>query len=265
MKKAYVIGSNVKKSLSPLIFDYWFKQNNIVGEYHSREIDPDNFNEDVKKILEEKDVCGFNVTIPFKELIIKKIDRVDEHSEKIKAVNFVSKINGSWVGKNTDWTGFSKTINNTEKRLTKKTAVVIGYGGASRAVVYALKKESFEEIKVLNRTENKIHHLKKVKGVTPLNLKYLKDHLLGASLIINTTPTNPLKSLLIQKEVKKTLAFDIVYSPKETEFLSNFIKDKRLYGISMLVYQAAPCFEEWFGVRPVIDRELLSLLSANIK
>ena len=54
---------------------------------------------------------------------------------------------------------YSKTINNTEKRLTKKTAVVIGYGGASRAVVYALKKESFEEIKVLNRTENKIHHL----------------------------------------------------------------------------------------------------------
>ena len=77
MKKAYVIGSNVKKSLSPLIFEYWFKQNKIDGQYLSKEIEPDKFNEEIKKILKEDGVCGFNVTIPFKEIIVKKIDRTN--------------------------------------------------------------------------------------------------------------------------------------------------------------------------------------------
>ena len=265
MKKAYVIGSNVKKSLSPLIFEYWFKQNKIKGEYLSREIEPQKFNEEIKKILEEDDVCGFNVTIPFKELIIKKIDSVDRHSEKIGAVNFVTKTSSGWTGKNTDWIGFSKTINNKGSALKNKSAVVIGYGGASKAIIYALKKENFEEIKVFNRTEEKIFHLKKEKGVTPIRLEYLKNHLFEAGIIINTTPVNVLKSLLIQKEIKQSLAFDIVYKPQETDFLSHFVKNKRIYGISMLVYQAAPCFEQWFGVKPSIDQGLLNLLSNHIK
>jgi shikimate dehydrogenase len=265
MKKAYVLGSNVKKSLSPLIFEYWFKQNNIIGEYLPVEIKPNNFNEEIEKILNEDGVCGFNVTTPFKELVMEKIDKVDRHSKKIGAVNFVSKIGEKWVGKNTDWTGFSKAINSRDEKLKKKCAIVIGYGGASKAVIYALKNENFEEIKVFNRTEAKINHLKKEKGTTPLSLKDLEKHLFEADLIVNTTPTNVLKSPLIQKKIKNLLVFDIVYRPQETDFLSHFIKEKRLYGISMLVYQAAPCFEEWFGVRPIIDQELLNLLGTYIK
>ena len=265
MKKAYVIGSNVKESLSPLIFKYWFKQNKIVGEYLPREIEPENFNEELKKILEEGGVCGFNVTMPFKERVIKEIDMVDEHSKKIGAVNFVSKTENGWIGQNTDWIGFSKVINTKGAALNKKIAVVVGYGGASKAVIYALKKENFKEIKVFNRTEEKIHHLKKEKGVTPINLKHLKDHLLEADLVINTTPANALQSILTQKETIKSMAFDIVYRPEETDFLSYFDKEKRLYGISMLVYQAAPCFEEWFGVKPSIDQGLFDLLGDYIK
>ena len=265
MKKAYVIGSNVKKSLSPLIFEYWFKQNKIAGGYFEKEIDPNNFDEEVEKILEERDVCGFNVTIPFKELIIKKLDKVDEHSKKIGAVNFVSKIDGLWVGKNTDWIGFTQAVNRKRKTVNKKIAVVIGYGGASKAVIYALKKENYEEIKLFNRTEEKIHHLKKEKGITPINLEHLKEHLSGADIIINTTPVNALQSILIQKKTIKSMAFDIVYRPQETDFLSHFDKKKRLYGISMLVYQAAPCFEEWFGVKPSIDQGLFDLLGNHIK
>ena len=265
MKKAYVLGSNVKKSLSPLIFEYWFEQNKVAGEYLSKEVEPKNFEEEIKKILEEEGVCGFNVTMPFKEIIIKKMDEVDEHSKKIGAVNFVSKAGDKWVGKNTDWTGFSKAINVKGNALKKKVAVVIGYGGSSRAIIYALKKENFEKIKVFNRTKEKTYHLKKESGVTPINLEHLKDHLFEADLIVNTTPVNPLKPLLIQKEIKDSLAFDVVYSPQETDFLSHFVREKRLYGISMLIYQAVPCFEEWFGVRPVVDCGLISLLQDHIK
>jgi len=264
MKKAYVIGSNVKKSLSPLIFEYWFKQNKIEGQYLSREIEPDKFDEEIKKILKEDGVCGFNVTIPFKEIIVKKIDRVDEHSKKIGAVNFVSKADSGWLGKNTDWIGFSKAINSGKKNLIKKVAIVIGYGGASKAIIYALRKENFEEIKIFNRTEEKIYHLKNEKGMSPTSLEHLKDCLPEADLVVNTTPVNSLKSLLIQKKINKTLAFDIVYSPQETDFLSNFARENRIYGISMLVYQAAPCFEEWFGVRPTIDQGLFNLLSSHM-
>ena len=265
IKRAYVLGSNVKKSLSPLIFKYWFQQNNIAGEYLAKEINPENFDEEIKKILEDDDVCGFNVTIPFKELVINKIDKTDKHSKKIGAVNFVSKTGGGWLGKNTDWIGFSKTINSRGKILKKKTAVVIGYGGSSKAIIYALKKENFKEIKVFNRTEEKTHNLKKEKGITPIKFENLENHLFEADLVINTTPINPLKQLLIKKETNQSMAFDVVYRPQETDFLSSFGEKKRFYGISMLVYQAAPCFEEWFGVKPNIDRGLFTLLSAHMK
>ena len=74
-----------------------------------------------------------------------------------------------------------------------------------------------------------------------------------------------MKSLLIKKKIKNSLAFDIVYRPQETDFLSYFVKEKRIYGISMLVNQALPCFEEWFGVKPIVDQELLNLLSAHTR
>ena len=82
-KKAYVIGTNVRESLSPLIFNYWFEKGSIKGEYIFKEIEPKNFDQEIDIILNEKNVCGFNVTIPYKERIIKKLDSIDEHSKII--------------------------------------------------------------------------------------------------------------------------------------------------------------------------------------
>lgn len=102
-KKAYVIGTNTKESLSPLIFNYWFEKRKINAEYSFKEIEPKNFDNEIDLILQEKNLCGFNVTIPYKELIIKKLNDTDNHSKKIGAVNCVTKQKNLWVGKNTDW------------------------------------------------------------------------------------------------------------------------------------------------------------------
>ena len=89
-KKAYVIGTNVNTSLSPLIFNHWFEKYNIDAKYSYKTIKEKNFNKEIKTILKQKHLCGINVTIPFKEKIIKKIDKLDKHSKSIGAVNCVT-------------------------------------------------------------------------------------------------------------------------------------------------------------------------------
>ena len=263
-KRAYIIGSNSKQSLSPQIFSYWFKQNNINAEYLYKQIEPSKFDGEIQEVLEQKNVCGFNVTIPYKELIINKINNFDVHSQKIGAVNCVSNSKNKWVGKNTDWIGFLQSINNKNMTVKKDTVIVVGYGGAAKAVVYALKKEGFKKIKIFNRSLEKIKHLNKEPGIFAFKLESLEEHLKDPSLIVNTIPVDVLKSSKIFKILSNPVVFDIVYKPKETRFLSHFTKSRRLYGISMLIHQAVPCFEEWFGVRPKIDKEFLTYLDELI-
>jgi len=263
-KRAYIIGNNSKQSLSPQIFSYWFKQNNINAEYLYRQIEPSKFDIEIEEVLKQKNVCGFNVTIPYKELIMNKINNVDVHSKNIGAVNFVSNSKNKWVGKNTDWIGFLQSINNKNITIKKSTAIVVGYGGAAKAVVYALKKEGFKKIKIFNRSFEKIKHLNKEPGILAFELESLEENLKNPSLIVNTTPADVFKSSKNFKILSNPVVFDIVYKPKETKFLSHFPKNKRLYGISMLIHQALPCFEEWFGVRPKINKELLTYLDRLI-
>jgi shikimate dehydrogenase len=260
-KKALVIGSHVSESLSPLIFNYWFKKHNIDASYNFKEIKPENFENEIEKIFNDKDVCGFNVTIPFKEIIKKKISFLDEHSNKIGAVNCVSKVNNNWVGQNTDWVGFSKSIERVINSCKTKKAIVIGYGGVSKAIIYSLKKNGFSEIKIYNRTASKIpNELKKIT----IGLEDLSKQMDFSDIIINTTPTDVLKKINFSKENKAIFAYDVVYKPKETDFLSHFNPDQRIYGISMLVQQASPCFERWFGIKPIINKEIYDVLDKEI-
>ena len=265
-KKAYVVGSNTSLSLSPLIFNYWLKKANINAEYEFREINPKNFNNEIKSILLENNICGINVTIPFKEKIIGKINNIDIHSKAIGAVNCLTRKNNVWVGGNTDWIGFTKPLLDLQKRQgsTQHQPIVIGYGGAAKAVIYALKKLGYKEIKIFNRTYEKIEHLNKDAQLKAIRLEKIEKHLLLNSLIINTTPENIFKKLNINTIEQSSIGYDIVYNPKETMFLSNFKKENRIYGINMLIYQAVPCFQEWFGGSPTIDKELYTLIDKQI-
>ena len=157
MKKAYVIGKNASKSLSPTIFNYWFKKHSIEGEYGFKEIDENSFNNTITTTLKEKNLCGLNITIPFKEKIIQHLDEIDEHTKLIGAANCVSKTNTRLTGSNTDWIGFKESIkwaekNGKDKLEEKNTAVVIGYGGSAKAIVYSLSYMGFKNIRVFKTT-----------------------------------------------------------------------------------------------------------------
>jgi len=274
-KKAYVIGTHVNSSLSPLIFNHWFNKYDVNAKYDYRTIKEKNFNEEVNKILREDDLCGINITTPFKEKIIKNIHQLDAHSKIIGAVNCVTVKNNKYYGSNTDWLGFGEALlnnninNKTPKSKTQKNAktILIGYGGAAKAILYCLTLMgywNYKNVVVLNRTKRKIC-IPKCPQIKTLPLEKVLDHIGGARLVINTIPGNVFKDLKIKKIEKRIIVCDIVYKPKETNFLKHFVNPKtKIYGIDMLINQAKPCFYRWFGIAPSADEELVKKISKKI-
>ena len=271
-KKAYVIGTNVEKSLSPIIFNHWFKKYKINATYSFKKIKEKNFNKEIGNILTEKNLCGLNITIPFKEKILRKMDKLDKASKIIKAVNCVTIKKNKYHGSNTDWSGFGEVLLDTlfEKKIKIKKnekIVLIGYGGAAKAILYNLSLMGGDwknNTLVFNRSKRKIN-IPRFYQKTTLSLKKIQNHLNDSFLIINTTPRNILKDLKIKKINKTLVACDIVYKPKETSFLKHFIKPRaKIYGINMLINQARPCFFKWFGINPSVDRALTNKLLKKI-
>lgn len=261
MKQFFVIGNQASKSLSPIIFNHWFKKHKLKAKYNFVEVKQPNFDNVLTKQLQNKKICGLNVTIPYKNKIIKYLDITNTHAEKIGAVNCVT-INKQIKGTNTDWTGYLNSIKN-EKIKKNKKILILGYGGASKAIFYGFLVRGFKNVVVYNRSKKAI----KFKGLKRYTKKYALIHkdLKNAQLIINTTPTNPLNKKQIKMVSKTAIISDIVYNPKETPFLLNFNKNKKIYGISMLLEQATLCFYHWFGFLPKIDRNLLEKINKKIK
>ena len=274
MKKAYVIGKNASKSLSPTIFHYWFKKYNIEGEYNFKEIDEKDFDNAIPAILKEKNLCGLNITIPFKEKIIDHLNSIDKNAEQIGAVNCISKTKEGFRGTNTDWVGFEESIKWQEKHTTskiikKENVLLIGYGGASKAILYSLLKTGFKKIRVFNRDFSKI---KGLKNISAHKLDEIENYFNEADLVINTVPIdynrdltlNTSKTNFIEGKVDNPPhGFDACYN-QNTFFLNHFNKRKRFYGLHMLIHQAAPCFHKWYGVMPEVDTKLVTLLEKTL-
>ena len=261
MKEFFVIGNQASKSLSPLIFNHWFKKYKLIAKYNFIETDDKNFDNTITERLNKKNIYGFNVTIPFKKKIFKHLSSKDKHARNIGAVNCVT-IRKNTKGTNTDWIGYLSSIKDIKINKNKKI-LILGYGGASQAILYGFLRRGHKNIIVFNRSKKAI----RFKGAYKFTKKYslADNHLKDADLIINTTPTNPLTKTQIKKIRKSTVVSDIVYSPKETVFLRNFKENKKVYGISMLIEQAIPCFYNWFGFRPKVDRSLIKKINSEIK
>lgn len=280
-KKACVIGTNVSNSLSPAIFQYWFDKYNIDAEYGYIKIKEEDFDKEIKSIFKKGGLCGLNVTTPYKERIISHLTGVDKHATKIGAVNCVT-INDNFIkGINTDWTGFKDSLdyfedNRHDKIKTKRdVAIVIGYGGSAKAIIYSLKSLCYKKIMVFNRTFEKIKSLKNIQGddrniIEPLKLEKLPIKAPLASLIVNTVPDkdfigrviSSLRSNEDYRNKSNILGYDIVYKP-ETNFVRCFMSYNGIRGIYLLVHQAAPCFHKWFGVKPKIDQDIFKTLTGS--
>ena len=279
-KKAYVIGTNVNKSLSPTIFQYWFKKYNIDGEYGYIEIEEKRFDKEIFSLLNTRsDLVGLNITIPYKEKIIPHLKEIlTPHPKNIGSINFIWSVKKNiWFGDNSDFIGFEKPIKRNQKKLEREKAIVIGFGGASKAVIYSLILMGFKEVYVFNRSFEKLiksfddWRKKMYLPVGSCNIKFhqledLKKHTKDADLIVNTTPTNVLGESKTWGINSQTLGFDIVYKPRQgTGFLKHFNPNKRIEGIQMLIYQAIPCFHKWFGVEPEADNDLFDLLYKKLE
>lgn len=263
MNKVCLIGYPAKHSLSPGIHGYWLEKYGIKGAYEIRETKPENFDEFFLNLHNEGYV-GCNVTVPFKERafeLVKQYGWVDDYSSKMKAVNTIL-IKDGILGFNTDGIGFIESILNADNEINprKGKTVVLGAGGAARAVVNYLSVFDFPEILIVNRTKEKsVKIQKELKEKLPnynvevSDWEQRSEALKGANLLVNTTSLGmvgqPPLDIDLSLLPKDALVTDIVYRPLITPILQA-AKDRGnpiVDGLGMLLYQAAPGFEMWFA------------------
>jgi len=271
IKKAGVVGFPVAHSLSPRLHGFWLKKYNIAGEYKHYEVRPENLPEFIHNMRSDKDFSGVNLTIPHKESVIKLLDNIDEIATEIGAVNVVINGNGKLIGKNTDAYGFAENIK-TSVTGTKK-AVVLGAGGAAKAVIFSLLEIGFKEIIITNRSRVRAEELSSVirHPLSVVDWQKRGEILENTDLLVNTTSLGMTgkESLEIDLSLlpKTALVTDIVYSPLVTPLLAQAKArgNPTIDGLGMLLYQAVPAFEAWFGIKPEVTEELRQYVLAGIK
>lgn len=270
MKKAAVIGWPIRHSKSPIIHNHWLEKHRIQGSYEAIAISSEDLKAQVRALV-EAGYCGFNVTAPHKQAIIPLMDFVRAEAERIGAVNtVVVNPDGTLEGRNTDSFGFIINLKENSKIFdSKKPIVVLGAGGAARAVVYALQKDGATDIRIVNRTLARAKELAAMFGGTsghPWEL--LPDLLKDTALLVNTTSLGmtgqPALDIDLNPLPKTALVHDIVYHPLKTGLLQTAAGrgNPIVTGLGMLLHQARPAFQAWFGVMPDVDADLMKKVLA---
>lgn len=263
---AGVMAWPVGHSLSPRLHNHWLSTMEIDGAYVPLPVRPD----DVAKVISTAGRMGFrglNVTVPHKEMALKAVDSVDDLATRIGAVNtIIYDEDGKSLGTNTDGFGFIENIRQKYAgwSFEEGPAVVLGAGGAARAIVVALMDAGAPEILICNRTHERAQELANdLNGpVTVVPWDTRNDALSGAALLVNTTTLGMTgkDQLEINLEALPEYACvnDIVYAPLETRLLRAAYHrgNPTVDGIGMLLHQARPGFEAWFGQAPEVNNVL---------
>ena len=262
MKKYLVIGNPIEHSLSPKLHNYWFEKNNIDANYNRRKIDKSEIQEIINEIKDNK-LDGINVTVPFKSDVIPFLDTLSEESRITQSVNTIYIHDKKLTGHNTDIKGFELSLKETQFDLTNKTIFILGAGGVVPSIIYALEKLGVSKIIVSNRTKQKTENLK--INFPNIGLVDWGDQP-EFDMIINATSLGLNKEdeigLNFKNINKQKLFYDVIYNPKETNFLRT---GKNLgcqvsNGKMMFIYQAFEAFKLWHKVKPKIDDELKNFL-----
>ena len=262
MKKYLVIGNPIEHSLSPKLHNYWIKNNNINAIYEKREI---NENEIEGLILEvkKKKLNGINVTVPLKKAVIPYLDQLSSEAEATQSVNTIYLDDDKVVGHNTDITGFELGIKNLKFETTNKKILILGAGGVVPSIIFALNKMKVSEITVSNRSKDKAENLKNFfKNLKIVDWGYIPEF----DMIINATSVGLNKddqiNLDLSKVGKNKFFYDVIYNPKETNFLKIGRKmgNETENGKLMFIYQASTAFKVWHRLEPEINDEVIKLL-----
>ena len=268
MKKAFVIGDPIDHSLSPALHNFWLQEMGIDGSYEAINCPERYLHKTINKLLKEGYVGG-NVTIPHKEKAMMLCDELDEVAKKVGAVNTLVFDGGKILGKNTDVKGFLDNVSRETFDFSQKKALVIGAGGAARAVIVALKQAGAEII-ITNRTRKRAEMLAQEYDCEVLDWEK-KNELSTFSILVNTTSLGMEGADNLEIDLsllpKESLVTDIVYNPLRTSLLEQADKlgIKTVTGIGMLIYQAAPGFKAWFGREPNISHEIFQFLEKELE
>lgn len=271
MKRACVVGWPVSHSLSPVIHGYWLKEHGLEGEYIKRAVEPKDF-ENFLTSLAAHGLIGANITLPHKIEAYRLCELRDAAAEAIGAVNTVWLDGGGLAGSNTDAYGFTANLDSESPGWDRGgAAVVIGAGGAARAVVWALIQRGFKDIRIVNRTEAKAAELaSSFPPARSFGFDRLSRALEGSKLVVNSSALGmagaaPLNLDLSAICINATVC-DIVYHPLETSLLKQAKEGgwKAVDGLGMLLHQAVPGFEKWFGVKPTVSPGLRERVLAAV-
>lgn len=270
--KAFVTGHPIKHSRSPKIHGYWLAKHGLDGSYEAIDVAPQDFAEFIGT-LRANSYRGGNVTIPHKEAAFALAARRDQAAEEIGAVNTLWFDDGVLWGGNTDGHGFAANLDDYAPGWAANgAAVVLGAGGASRAVIQALKQRGVSDIRIVNRTLARAQELRDRfgAGVSAHGMAATSELLSDAGLLVNTTALGMHGNEGLSADPAllpdHAIVTDIVYVPLETPLLAaaRARNLKTIDGLGMLLNQAVPGFERWFGVRPQVTAELRAIIVADL-
>ena len=277
---AFVCGWPVAHSRSPLVHGYWLEKYGLAGSYDKVPVEPGKLATLFNRIR-AGDFTGGNVTIPHKEEALKLVDTADEAAQRIGAANTVWMEDGKLNATNTDWFGFIANLDDQAPGWERAghdgcSALVIGAGGAARGVIYGLLQRGAKSICIANRTVSKAEALARAfeGNLAAASFDSVSDNAGSFDLLVNTSsmgmhgepPINSEITSLIPVLSKHAVVCDIVYIPLETPLLKTAKAHglRTVDGLGMLLHQAVPGFEKWFGLRPEVTTELRDLVIADL-
>ncbi|HEX4882674.1 MAG TPA: shikimate dehydrogenase [Casimicrobiaceae bacterium] len=270
---AGVMGWPVAHSRSPVIHNHWLEQLGIPGRYVLFPVPPEKLEAAVRGMA-ALGLCGCNVTTPHKQAIFPLLDRVDDLARRIGAVNtVVVEKDGTLTGFNNDGNGFIQSLRDADPqwRPDSGPVLVLGAGGAARAVVASLAAQGAREIRLANRTIGKSQEIAAAVGpvVKVLPWEQREDALDGVALLANATSLGmtgkPGLEIALDRLPPRALVGDLIYLPPETALLAAARRrgNVTVNGLGLLLHQARPAFHAWFGVMPEITPALRQAIAAT--
>jgi shikimate dehydrogenase len=277
MNKKYtmagVIGWPVAHSRSPAIHNHWIHQYNLSGGYGQFPVDPKNLDIAIRG-MQALGLAGCNITIPHKVAAMRCVDWIDPLAQRMGAINtIVVQADGALHGFNNDGFGYIQSLREAQPSWQANTGpiVVLGAGGAARAIVVSLMDAGAQEIRILNRTRDKADALAQEFGSRITTYEWQERHeaLSECALLVNTTSLgmHGQEALEINLDQLPTSALvsDAIYIPLETPLLAQARHrgNTTVNGLGMLLHQARPAFQAWFGVMPEVTPELRQTIIAT--
>ncbi|MEO1135612.1 MAG: shikimate dehydrogenase [Pseudomonadota bacterium] len=265
---AGVIGWPISHSLSPLIHTFWAAQAGVDG-YYIPIAAPPAYDEFVRTMESLRTVgfAGVNVTLPHKEHALQYADEATQTAKRVGAANMLTFTENGVLADNSDVTGFSMALHQAAENIDiSGTALILGAGGAARAIALAVREAGFSAVEICNRTQQKAQEIADIFNLTPVPWEERSARLSGATLVVNTTSLGMSGQPPLQIDESRlcpgAVVADIVYSPLETPLLA--APRRRgcavVDGLSMLMHQARPGFATWFGGEGRVNNELRCVL-----